>query len=67
MKCIRHFIDFCMDPFVSALVDAVGDKYNDTTTLAQQLNANLNKPTWGILVYQLGVPPWMIVTESKKF
>uniref|UniRef100_A0A914WU06 Uncharacterized protein n=1 Tax=Plectus sambesii TaxID=2011161 RepID=A0A914WU06_9BILA len=56
--------NFCLDPFISAVVDAVSNKYNDTTSIAQQLNLTINKPGWAYLVYQLGPPPSIIATDN---
>jgi hypothetical protein len=51
--CNSSIGDFCRDPFVSAVVDAVTDQYTDTEQIANALNMYVNKTGWAYLVYKV--------------
>ncbi|CAD6198271.1 unnamed protein product [Caenorhabditis auriculariae] len=56
--------NFCVDDELSALVDAIFDKYNDIEDISEALNYYVNKPGWAFLVYDMGPPPSIIASDN---
>ncbi len=52
--------DFCADPFLDALTDAVIDKYDNVHDMANALDVYLDRPGWAYLVYKMGPPPSIV-------